>query len=61
MKFTYRVTIEMTAGQRDQYAAEYGIDHAEVRDDIRRYIENNEQCSPGLNVEEGRTSGVTVR
>jgi hypothetical protein len=51
----------MTPEQRDRYAAEYGIDKSEVREDIRSYIQNDIQCSAALSVDDGSTEGVTVR
>lgn len=50
MVVTVRLRIEMTPEQVKAYANEYGLDTANVRSDIKRYIENNIQCSPGLEV-----------
>lgn len=57
---TVTLKVQLTADQAAAYALEYGLGDAEgnvtamkVSGDIRRYIHNMVQNSPGLNQEQG--------
>lgn len=60
MVITLKVRIEMTPAQAQDYCDEYGVDRADLRADLARYVENGLQTATGLNVEEGRTESITV-
>jgi hypothetical protein len=55
-----RVRIELTPEQEQAWCREYGIEPAELRADVRRYVETGLQNATGLNVEQGCAESVTV-